>query len=153
MTPEQKLTELGIVLPPSPPPVANYVAAVEHNGLLFVSGHGPYRDGEYVYRGKVDSEVSVEDAQEASRLTIINALGSAREALGSLDRVVKVVKLFGMVNSDPRFAAQPRVIDGASNLLVEIFGDSGRHARSAVGLGALPMGISVEIEMVLAVTG
>jgi enamine deaminase RidA (YjgF/YER057c/UK114 family) len=152
VTPEQKLTELGVVLPPSPPAVGNYVATVEHNGLLFVSGHGPYRDGEYVYRGKVDSEVSVEDAQEASRLTIINALGSAREALGSLDRVVKVIKLFGMVNSDPRFAAQPRVIDGASNLLVEIFGDSGLHSRSAVGLGALPMGISVEIEMILAVT-
>jgi enamine deaminase RidA (YjgF/YER057c/UK114 family) len=152
MTPEQKLAELGLVLPAPPPAVGNYVGAVEHNGLLFVSGHGPYRDGEYVYKGKVDSEVSVEDAHEASRLTIINALGSARAALGTLNRVSKVVKLFGMVNSDPRFAAQPKVIDGASDLLGEIFGEHGLHARSAVGLGALPMGISVEIEMVLAVT-
>ncbi len=151
MTPEQKLAELGIVLPESPPAVGNYLSAVQHGDLLFVSGHGPYRDGEYLYRGKVDSEVSVTDAQAAARLTIINALGSARAALGTLDRVTRVVKLFGMVNSDPRFAAQPKVIDGASDLLAEIFGDAGLHTRSAVGLGALPMGISVEIEMVLAV--
>jgi enamine deaminase RidA (YjgF/YER057c/UK114 family) len=152
MTPEERIAELGLTLPEPPPPVANYVPAVEVDGFLYISGHGPYRDGEYVYRGKVDSEVTVESAREAAELTIINALGSARHVLGSLDRVKRVVKMLGMVNSDPRFAAQPKVIDGASDLLVEIFGDQGRHARSAVGLGALPMEICVEIELILAVS-
>jgi enamine deaminase RidA (YjgF/YER057c/UK114 family) len=152
MPAEQRLAELGIVLPVPPPPVGTYVGAVEHGGYLYVSGHGPYRDGEYLYRGKVDSEISVERAREAAELTIINALGSARKSLGSLDRVTQVIKLLGMVNSDREFGAQPRVIDAASDLLVKVFGNAGRHARSAVGLGALPMGICVEIEMILAVT-
>lgn len=152
MTPEERIAELGLTLPAPPPPVANYVGAVEVPGLLYVSGHGPYRDGEYLYRGKVDSEVTVESAREAAELTMINLLGTARNALGSLDRVTRVVKMLGMVNSDPRFAEQPKVIDGASDLLVEIFGDAGRHARSAVGLGALPMGICVEIELILAIS-
>jgi enamine deaminase RidA (YjgF/YER057c/UK114 family) len=99
----------------------------------------------------VDSVVSVESAREAAELTMINALGTVRKALGTLDRVTRVVKLLGMVNSDPNFAAQPKVIDAASDLLVQVFGENGRHARSAVGLGALPMEISVEIEMVLAI--
>lgn len=150
MTPEERLIQLGLVLPEPPPAVGLYVPAVETGNLLFVSGHGPYRDGEFVFTGKVDSVVSVEDAREAARLTMINALGSARAVLGSLDRVDRVVKLLGMVNSDPDFHMQPQVIDAASELLAEVFGDSGRHARSAVGLGALPMGISVEIEMILA---
>ena len=152
MTPEERIVELGLTLPEPPPPIANYVTAVEAGGLLYGSGHGPFRDGEYVYRGKVDSEVSVESAREAAELTMINLLGSARDALGSLDRVKRVVKMLGMVNSDPRFAAQPTVIDGASDLVVKIFGDQGRHARSAVGLGALPMEISVEIELILAIS-
>jgi len=151
VTPEERLVQLGITLPDPPPAVGAYLGAVEHNGFLYVSGHGPYRDGDYVYRGKVDSVVSVESAREAAELTMLNALGSARAALGSLDRVIRVVKLLGMVNSDPDFAEQPKVIDAASNLLAEIFGDNGRHARSAVGLGALPMTISVEIEMILAI--
>jgi enamine deaminase RidA (YjgF/YER057c/UK114 family) len=150
VTPEERLRELGLTLPDPPPPVGRYVPAVEVDKLLFVSGHGPYRDGEFVFLGKVDSVVSVEDAREAARLTMINALGSARSVLGTLDRVERVVKLLGMVNSDPDFGMQPRVIDAASELLAEVFGDSGRHARSAVGLGALPGGISVEIEMILA---
>lgn len=151
MTAEERLVELGLELPDPPPAVGNYLSAVEHEGLLFVSGHGPYRDGEYVFRGKVDSAISVEMAQQAARLTMVNALGSARAALGTLDRVQRVVKLLGMVNSDPDFGMQPTVIDGASELLVDIFGERGRHARSAVGMGALPMGISVEIEIILAV--
>jgi enamine deaminase RidA (YjgF/YER057c/UK114 family) len=151
MTTEERLEALGLTLPSTPPAVGNYVSAVLHSDLLYVSGHGPYRDGEYIYRGKVDSVVNVEDAQKAAALTILNALGSVRDVLGSLDRVDRIVKLFGMVNSDPDFGLQPKVIDGASNLLVEIFGEKGKHARSAVGLGALPMGISVEIEMIVAV--
>jgi len=148
---DDRLKELGIELPVPPPAVGTYAGAIEHGGFLYVSGHGPYRDGEYLYRGKVDSEVTVESAQEAAELTIINALGTAKNVLGSLDRVVRIVKLFGMVNSDPDFAAQPKVIDGASDFLVKVFGDKGRHARSAVGLGALPMRICVEIEMILAI--
>jgi enamine deaminase RidA (YjgF/YER057c/UK114 family) len=150
VTPEERVRELGLELPGPPPAVGRYVPAVEVDKLLFVSGHGPFKDGEYHFVGKVDSVVSVDDAREAARLTMINALGSARSVLGSLDRVDRVVKLLGMVNSDPGFGMQPRVIDGASELLAEVFGDGGRHARSAVGMGALPMGISVEIEMILA---
>ncbi len=150
MTPEERLTELGITLPEPPPAVGAYLGSVETGKLLFVSGHGPYKDGEYIFKGKVDSEITVDNARDAARLTMINALGSVKAALGSLDRVDRVVKLLGMVNSDPTFAMQPKVIDAASDLLAEVFGDAGRHARSAVGLGALPMGISVEIEMILA---
>lgn len=144
-----RLAELGIQLPEPPPPIANYVGAVRTGNLVFVSGHGPYRDGKYSWIGKVDSEVPVQDAREAARVTIINALASLRAEIGSLDRVTRIVKLLGMVNSDPAFRRQPEVIDGASDLLVAIFGESGKHARSAVGLGALPMGIAVEIEMVV----
>jgi enamine deaminase RidA (YjgF/YER057c/UK114 family) len=129
--------------------VGNYVGAVTTGNLVFVSGHGPYRDGAYHYIGKVESQVSVEEAYQSARLTIINALASLRAEIGSLDRVARIVKLFGMVNSDPGFKRQPEVINGASDLLVEIFGTPGEHARSAVGLGALPMGISVEIEMIV----
>jgi len=147
----ERLRELGLELPEPPPAVANYVGAVRTGNLVFVSGHGPYRNGEYQWIGKVDSEVSVQDAREAARLTIINSLASLQAELGSLDRVSRVVKLLGMVNSDPTFRRQPEVIDGASDLLEQIFGERGRHARSAVGLGALPMGIAVEIEMIVEV--
>lgn len=146
-----RLAELNIQLPEPPPPVANYVGAVRTGNLVFVSGHGPYRDGKYNWIGKVDSEVTVQEAREAARVTIINALASLRAEIGSLDRVTRVVKLLGMVNSDPGFRRQPEVIDGASDLLEDIFGDRGKHARSAVGLGALPMGIAVEIEMIVEV--
>lgn len=151
MSPEEKVKELGLEIPSPPPAVGTYVGAVEHSGLLFVSGHGPYRDGGYDICGKVGGTVSVDEAREAARVTIINALGSVREALGSLDRVERVVKMLGMVNSAPDFTEQPWVIDAASDLLVQIFGDGGPHARSAVGLCSLPMGIPVEIEMVLGV--
>jgi len=148
-TVEQRLAELGIEIPPPAPAVGNYVGAVTTGKLVFVSGHGPYRDGTYHHIGKVDSEVSVDHAYESARITMINALASLKAEIGSLDRVRRIVKLLGMVNSDPDFKRQPEVINGASDLLVEIFGDRGRHARSAVGLGALPMGISVEIEMIV----
>jgi enamine deaminase RidA (YjgF/YER057c/UK114 family) len=148
-TVEQRLVELGIDIPTPAPAVGNYVGAVTTGKLVFVSGHGPYRDGKYHHIGKVDTEVSVEQAYESARITMINALASLKAEIGSLDRVTRIVKLFGMVNSDPDFKRQPEVINGASDLLVEIFGDRGRHARSAVGLGALPMGISVEIEMIV----
>jgi enamine deaminase RidA (YjgF/YER057c/UK114 family) len=151
VTPEGRLAEMGLTLPEPPPAIGTYLGAVEAGGLLFVSGHGPYLDGKYIFNGKVDSEVSVENAREAARLTMINALGTVRFHLGTLDRVVRVVKLLGMVNSDPHFELQPKVLDGASEVLGEVFGDGGTHARSAVGLCSLPMGICIEIEMILAV--
>lgn len=148
-TVEQRLAELGLTLPAPPPAVANYVGAVLAGNLVFVSGHGPYGDGQYQYIGKVDSQVSVEEARQAAQLAILNALASLKAEIGSLDRVRRVVKVLGMVNSDPSFGRQPEVINGASDVLVHVFGDRGKHARAAVGLGALPMGISVEIEMVV----
>jgi enamine deaminase RidA (YjgF/YER057c/UK114 family) len=146
---EERLAQLGLVIPDPAPASGNYVGAVTTGNLVFVSGHGPYRDGTYHHIGKVDSEISVEVAYQSARITIVNALASLRAEIGSLDRVTRIVKLLGMVNSDPGFKRQPEVINGASDLLVEIFGARGKHARSAVGLGALPMGISVEIEMIV----
>jgi enamine deaminase RidA (YjgF/YER057c/UK114 family) len=145
--PEARLRELGIVIPDPAPAVANYVGAVRVGNILFVSGHGPYENGQYVHNGKLGRDVDVATGQAAARVTILNLLGSVRAELGSLDKVRRVVKLLCMVNSAPDFAEQPAVANGASDLLVEIFGEErGRHARSAVGMGALPMGISVEIE-------
>jgi enamine deaminase RidA (YjgF/YER057c/UK114 family) len=146
---EARLMQLGLTLPEPPPPVANYVGAVTTGNLVFVSGHGPHQKGGYRIVGKVDSEVGVAEAREAARLTMINCLATLKAELGSLDRVTRIVKLLGMVNSDPTFNRQPEVIDGASDLLEEVFGERGKHARSAVGMGALPMGIPVEIEMIV----
>ncbi len=152
MKAEQRLKELGIELPTPPAPVANYVRWVRAGNLLFVSGHGPSRDGQMAYRGKVPTAVSPDDAYQAARLTMINCLASVKEALGDLDRVKRIVKLLGMVNAEPDFGGQPQVINGASDLLVEVFGpEIGKHARSAVGMGSLPMQIPVEIEMIVEV--
>lgn len=148
---EAKLAELGLQLPSPPPPIANYVRAVRVGNLLFVSGHGPSRDGKYLFVGKVGKDLTVEDGYNAAQLVCLNCLASVREALGDLDRVKRVVKLLGMVNSAPDFGQQPEVINGASDLLVQLYGDAGRHARSAVGMGALPRGIAVEIEMIVEV--
>lgn len=147
MSPEQRLTELGVELPPVNPAVGSYVGAVTVGDVVFVSGHGPYRDGAFVYTGKVGRDVDVATGQAAARLTILNLLATLKAEIGDLDRVRRVVKLLVMVNSDPEFGEQPTVANGASDLLVELFGaERGPHARSAVGMGALPFGISVEIE-------
>jgi enamine deaminase RidA (YjgF/YER057c/UK114 family) len=148
---EARLSEMGLQLPAVPPPVANYVRTVRTGNLLFVSGHGPSRDGKYQYLGKLGKDLTVEDGYKAAQLVALNCLASVKEALGDLDRVKRVVKLLGMVNSAPDFGQQPEVVNGASDLLVHLYGDAGRHARSAVGMAALPRGISVEIEMVLEV--
>lgn len=149
---EQRLKEMGLSFPEPPaPPAGNYVGAVRVGNVVFVSGHGPWRDGAFHYLGKVDSEVSIEDAYKSAQLVMLNALNSLKKEIGSLDRVKRIVKLLGMVNSDPNFARQPEVINGASDLLTNLFGERGRHARSAVGLGALPRRISVEIEMIVEV--
>ena len=151
-SPEARLHDLGIQIPEPPPTAANYIGAVRVGELLFVSGHGPYQNGEYVYLGKLGRELDVDAGQASARIVMLNFLATVREVLGSLDRVERIVKLLVMVNSDPDFADQPLVANGASDLLVEIFGkERGQHGRSAVGMGALPMGISVEIEGILQV--
>lgn len=151
MTAEERLHALGIDLPPVLPAVANFIRAREVGELLFLSGHGPVRaDGSRVV-GKVDGEISVEEAKAAARLTGINLLATARAHLGTLDRVLQVVKVLGMVNSSQGFGRQPEVMDGFSDLMVDVFGEAGRHTRSAVGMAELPFGIPVEIEMILQV--
>jgi enamine deaminase RidA (YjgF/YER057c/UK114 family) len=150
MTADAKIKELGITLP-EPKPVGNYVPGVVVGNLLFLSGQGPMRGGVPTVRGKVGRDLSVDEAYQAAREVGINLLGSARYVLGSLDRVRRIVKVLGMVNSADGFGDQPKVINGFSDLMVEVFGDKGRHARSAVGMAELPMGIPVEIEMILEV--
>jgi enamine deaminase RidA (YjgF/YER057c/UK114 family) len=150
-TPEQRLTELGIALPEVRPPAGAYVPAVRTGNLVFLSGAGPIGDGEIV-TGKVGSDVDLERAVHAARLVGLQLLAALRYELGSLDRVTRVVKLLGMVNCAPGFNQTPAVIDGCSNLLLEVFGDAGKHARSAVGQAELPFDISVEIEMVVEVS-
>ena len=146
-TPEARLAAVGLALPPPPKAVANYIGLVRVDKLVFVSGHGPVENGEYVYRGKLGRDIDVETGRKAAQLTMLNMLATLKAELGELERIERVVKLLVMVNSAPDFTEQPVVANGASDLLVEIFGpERGRHARSAVGMGALPFGISVEIE-------
>ena len=146
---EQRLQELGIELPEPVTPVANYVRWVQTGNLLFISGTGP---GDAAPRGKVDADVSVEEAYAVAREVGLQIIATAKAALGDLDRVSRVVKVLGMVNSSPDFDRQPQVINGCSNLMVEVFGEAGRHTRSAVGMGSLPGRIAVEIECTLEVT-
>ncbi len=151
MNAEQKLKDLGITLPESPKPIANYVSSVRTGNLLFVSGHGPYKDGKTATTGKLGKDLTVEEGYKTARNAALNCLASAKANLGSLNQVKRVVKLLGMVNCTEDFKDHPKVINGASDLLVEIFGEAGRHARSAVGMQALPNQIPVEIEMILEV--
>jgi enamine deaminase RidA (YjgF/YER057c/UK114 family) len=151
MRPEDKIAELGLTLPPPTPPVAAYVPAVRTGSLVFISGQGPVRDGKIAYTGKVGSDVTLEDAVEAARLTCLSGLAALKAEVGELSKVSRVVKLTVFVNSAPGFDQQPLVGNGASELLQEIFGEAGRHARSAVGMAELPFGMSVEIEFIFEV--
>lgn len=147
--PEAKLKELGITLPSPPQPVANYVNGVQAGNLIFLAGKGPrYADGTEI-TGKVGQDVTIEKGYEGARLTAINQLAVLKTMLGDLNRVKRIVKVLGMVNSDPNFVDQPKVINGFSDLMVEVFGDRGRHARAAVGMASLPRGQAVEIELVV----
>ena len=148
---ESRLIALGIELPPVSKPVANYLGCQRDGDLLYVGGHGPVGAAGIVVRGKVGGSVSLEEGREAARLTALSMLATVRAELGTLDRVRQIVKVFGMVNCAPGFNRTPEVIDGCSNLLVDVFGDAGRHTRSAVGMAELPFDIAIEIEMVLAV--
>ena len=153
MTPEQRLASLGLVLPPVPVPVANYVPYRLAGSLLYLSGQGPKRpDGTY-RAGRLGRDISIEEAYQEARLTGLQLLAVAKAALGDLSRIEAVVKLLGMVNAEPDFADHPKVINGCSDLLVDVLGDAGRHARSAVGMGSLPNRMAVEIEAILLVKG
>ena len=149
--PEARLAELGIELPPAPNPVANYVNGVRTGDLIFLAGKGPRRADGTEIRGKLGDDVSIEEGYEGARLTAINQLAVLKEMLGDLSKVKRVVKVLGMVNSTPDFVEQPAVINGFSDLIVEVFGERGKHARAAVGMASLPRGQAVEIEMIVEV--
>ena len=149
---ENKLKQLGYALPPAPAPVANYVRAVQTGNLVYMAGQVPVlTDGSYLHVGKLGSDVTVEEGYACSRLCIINSLAGLKLAIGDLDRVTRIVKLLAMINCAPDFGQTPQVANGASDLLVELYGESGRHARSAVGMGSLPDRVPVEIEMIVEV--
>ncbi|WP_394706028.1 RidA family protein [uncultured Martelella sp.] len=146
----ERLATLGIEIPPAQPPIANFAAFKQEGNILYLSGQGPSeKDGSQHY-GKVGGDVSVEDAYKHARLTGLNLLAVMQDALGDLDRIKHVVKILGMVNAAPDFTRHPAVINGCSDLFIEVFGEAGIHARSAVGLGSLPNNITVEIEAIVA---
>lgn len=149
-TPYERLAALGISLPPSPPPIANFVTHVREGNLLFLSGQGPREANGFLYSGKVGHDVTAQDAYLHARLTGINLIAVMHDALGDLSRVRKIVKMLGMVNAVPDFRDHPQVINGCSDLFMEVFGQAGQHARSAVGFGSLPGNITVEIEVIVA---
>ena len=151
MSAENRVKELGLSLPPPPEPAANYVSAVRTGSLLYLAGHGPLgQNGKPILVGKVGAELSLEQGYAAARQTALNCLATIRSELGSLDRVKRIVKVLGMVNATTDFTRTPQVINGFSDLMVEVFGPAiGAHARSAVGMATLPQGIPVEIEVIL----
>ena len=149
---ESRLAELGLSVPMAPTPAANYIPWVRTGNLVYIAGQVPVKDGEFRWVGKLGRDYSVEQGQEAAREVALNVLSQLKTALeGDLDRVVRAVKLNGFVNSTEDFTLQPHVINGASNLMIEVFGEGGRHARSAVGVAQLPFGVAVEIDGVFEV--
>jgi enamine deaminase RidA (YjgF/YER057c/UK114 family) len=150
-TPEEKLKELGIELPQPSKPIANYVKFVRTGNLIFLSGHGPSKPDGSSVTGKVGKDLSVEQGYEAAKFTGISLIATLKDAVGDLKKVKRIVKALGMVNCTESFADQPKVINGFSDLMVAVFGDKGKHARSAVGMNALPNNIAVEIEMIVEV--
>ena len=151
MSADAKLAELNLELPPAPKPGGNYIPVVRVGDIAYVSGHGPLKADKTLMTGKVGAEVSEEQGYLAARQVGLAIIATLKRELGSLDRVVRVVKVLGMVNATPDFQNHPKVMNGFSDLMVEIFGDMGRGARSAVGMGSLPSNISVEVECILQV--
>jgi enamine deaminase RidA (YjgF/YER057c/UK114 family) len=149
MSYEQKLTQLGLELPAPPKPVANYVPVVRTGDLLFLSGVLPSRDGQLIMTGKLGQNLSIDQGMEAARVAVLNGLSIIRQEAGSLDRVKRIVKMVGHIASAPGFTDQPQVLNGASDLLVSLFGDAGRHARVAVGAAELPRQAPIEIELIV----
>ena len=151
MSAEARLKQLGITLPPVPSPSANYVSYKIAGNMLYLAGQGPRDDKGNALSGKVGAEITVEEGYRRARLIGLQLLAATRNALGSLDRVESVVKMLCMINAVPEFRDHPKVANGMSDLFVEVFGEAGKHARSAVGMGSLPNQISVEIEGILAI--
>ena len=152
MTPEAKLAAMGLSLPAMPAPMANYVPFKRHGDTLYLSGQGPRRADGSMAAGKVGRDVSAEEAYEHAKLVGLGLLAAAKAAAGELSKV-EVLKVLGMVNAVPEFTEQPRVINGCSDLFVAVLGERGRHARSAVGMGSLPLGMTVEIEAIMRIHG
>ncbi|HXV66221.1 MAG TPA: RidA family protein [Nitrosopumilaceae archaeon] len=146
---DDKLKSLNITLPTPPKPAGAYIPVVISDQTVYVSGQIPLKDGKVVYKGKIPKEQTLEHAQMAAKLCIINALAQLKAEIGSLDRISKIIKVSGFVNSEPDFTEHPQVINAASNLLFEIFGQKGQHSRIAVGVASLPFGSTVEIDMIL----
>ena len=146
---EEKLKELGIEIPTPPSPAGSYIPVVTTGNLAFVSGQIPMKEGKVIFEGKVPENQSVESARDAAKICIINGLAQLKANLGSLDKITKFVRISGFVNSNPNFAEQPKVINAASDLLVEIFGDMAKHSRIAVGVANLPLNSTVEIDMIV----
>lgn len=147
--PEARIKELNIKLITPTPPIANYVKAVRVGNMVYLSGHGPDKPEGGMVKGKVGADLTIEQAKDAARLTGISLLSTLKAEIGDLNKVKRIVKVLGMVNAIPTFEQHPQVINGCSDLMVEVFGESGKHARSAVGMGSLPMNIAVEIEMIV----
>ncbi|MBR4875812.1 MAG: RidA family protein [Clostridia bacterium] len=148
MTPEAKLEALGLTLPPVSAPIGSYVTCKRQGNLLYLSGAGPIVQGEVLYKGKVGAEITPDVAYEAAKVSALNLIAALKAELGDLSKVKSIVKLLGLVACADGFYGQPGVINGASDLLFEVFGEKGRHARSAIGVFSLPMNIPVEIEMI-----
>ena len=146
---EEKLKELGIEIPTPPSPAGSYIPVVTTGNLAFISGQIPMKEGKVVFEGKVPENQSVDSARDAAKICIINGLAQLKVNLGSLDKITKFVRISGFVNSNPNFAEQPKIINAASDLLVEIFGDMAKHSRIAVGVASLPLNSTVEIDMVV----
>jgi enamine deaminase RidA (YjgF/YER057c/UK114 family) len=151
MTPEEKLKELGIDLPETPRPLGSYVPAVKTGNLVFLSGILPLREGKLIRYGRVGEEITVEDAREDAKVAVINALAVLRSYIGSLNTVQRCIKITGYIASSPDFTDQPKVLNAASDLLCAVFGEAGKHARSAVGVTVLPLDAPIEIECIFEV--
>jgi enamine deaminase RidA (YjgF/YER057c/UK114 family) len=145
---EEKLAALNIVLPTPPKPAGSYIPVARTGNIIFVSGQIPIKEGKVVFQGKVPKVTSIEDAQKAAKLCIINALAQLKLELGTLDKISRIVRVSGFVNSSDDFADQPKVINAASDLLFEIFGEKGKHSRIAIGVASLPLNSTVEIDLI-----
>jgi enamine deaminase RidA (YjgF/YER057c/UK114 family) len=148
---ESKLKAMAITLPEAGKPIGSYVTSVRTGNLLYTSGHIPYNDGKTKLTGKLGRDLTVEEGNKVARNVALNCLATVKASIGDLDKVKRIVKVLGLVNATEDFKDQPKVMNGASDLLVEIFGEKGKHARSAVGVASLPNGVPVEIEMILEV--
>ncbi|MBN1154012.1 RidA family protein [candidate division KSB1 bacterium] len=146
---ERKLEQMGFQLPETPKPVAAYIPAIVAGEFVYTSGQIPVQGGEVKYKGKLGENISLEQGYEAARICALNALSAIKGVIGDLDRIEKVVKVVGFVNSTHDFTQQPAVVNGASEFLKQLFGEQGNHARSAVGIAQLPLGVSVEVEMIV----